>query len=405
MPISFDVKPRHVRMFGAQGVLAPLYQRQATKLVLQEEERRSQSRFEQMKALTELRTRLEQPFQRAQIERLGVQTELGKLQLGQLREEDVATEDFAQRWVAAPTQQEKTAIVQQEFARRGMLQGLMPTGEQQQKERIWWNPETGRMERTTATGVDYGPAAIWKTGAGEGQPPPNIPMTGKDFAFEEDQIRQLVGGLGGEKLNSKVLSRLGIKQAGTLDNYINKFLGGEWNEGNMGEFAKIFAYMSDPANERIIRKDKQIQTLWGALRRAQRAYDPYYRDQFLRPQGAIPGTIQAGGEDRFGVTEDGGDIGGETPIPQTDVEIEASEETYEQWRQRTGGKMSPEAQKVFERNRQKRIQEKRNATRYQQQVLPMLENIRKGMYQVKGDETGWNEFQRGTRGYGAGGGY
>ncbi len=133
MPIDFNIKPRHVGMFGAQGILQPLYKRQAQKMALAEKEREERSRFEQMKSLKELEAKLQQglrePLEKARMGQLGASQKYDEYRLGQAQQEDVATQDFAKRY-AAGTSEERAGIVRQEFARRGMLGGLVEQGQQ-----------------------------------------------------------------------------------------------------------------------------------------------------------------------------------------------------------------------------------------------------------------------------------
>lgn len=152
MPIDFNIRPRHVQMFGKQGILAPLYQRQATQTALAEEERRSQSRFEQMKALTELRSKLERPLKQAQIEQARSGQNLREFQLEQLQAgagyeqaERTAVTDFSQRYAAEPTQEGKDRIAREEYIRRGYIPGEQQQGQQVRPPTSTFigDPETG----------------------------------------------------------------------------------------------------------------------------------------------------------------------------------------------------------------------------------------------------------------------
>lgn len=333
--MTFRVEPRHVTMFGARGILAPLYQRQAAQTALAERERRQQAQFEQAKALTELRARLQEqiraPLQEAQIERLGTQQELAEFQLGELQQQRDVRQEFEPLILDARRKGDRAeeGRLYREYMFR--LTGELPQ-EQQQRERIWYNPETGRMERTTAVGVDYGPAALRQM---DQQPAPDMPMTWKDRQALDDQVRQRVGGFGQEKLRSPVLKRLGIKQAGTIDNYLSKFMGGrEWEPGQLDEFGKILQYMSDPANAGVIGKDKQIQTIMSGLRELQIGYDPVWRDQMLRLQGAAPtGAQLPGGATGWEQFLQGGaaDVQAAQQAQQMADSLRAREQMQSQW--------------------------------------------------------------------------
>lgn len=226
MPIDFNVKPRHVQMFGAQGILAPLYQRQATKLALQEEERRSQSRFEQMKALTELRARLQRqagaPMEQARIGQMGAAQELSEFRLGQAQ----ADEELISQFGAATTQEERNSIAQQILARGGNLQGLMPTQERQfapPRHTFMIDPETGMplIDEVTGKQISVPGTAKFLPGDTGALKTSRISLASRKLKelsakYNPESKREIRMDYSGLDWNSRAIKSIGIERAGAF---------------------------------------------------------------------------------------------------------------------------------------------------------------------------------------------
>lgn len=151
MAMTFKVEPRHVGMFGARGILAPLYQRQATQLALEERERSQRSQFEQAKALIEQRAQLQQqlqgPLREAQIGEIEARTGQREFELGEAEE----LSKLKGETLEALQQPDLSEAERGQVWRRYMVgMGRMPAQEQQYAPptpTFFVDPETGLPAR------------------------------------------------------------------------------------------------------------------------------------------------------------------------------------------------------------------------------------------------------------------
>lgn len=309
--VTFKVEPRHVQMFGAQGILAPLYQRQATKLALAEKERESQAQYEQLKALTQMRAQVEaqlqEPYWKAQIERLGAETEYERARTGELTRQSGIADKYAAPMADAAMKRDwetYNRLGRAMIAESGGFTPSMLPQEGQAGEQIFTMvPQYN--EQGVFTGLKQVAGHGYFAPAGYFQPQqgalPNIPMTWKDCQAVEDQVNQGISGfVRDQNINSPVLGELGIRAKGTVGNFVKKYMGGLWDQAKMDEVNAVLSYIADPKNERTVASDKQIQTIANAMRTLQPAYDTMWREQFLGPAGVTStGQPQAGGGTGF----------------------------------------------------------------------------------------------------------
>jgi len=230
MAVSFKVEPRHVQMFGAQGILAPLYQRQAQKMALTEQQRQEQAQFEQMKALKQLQADLERPFREAQIEAQKAQTAYYQERLPGVQAEvereqgrNQAISDFA----VATTQEEKDDAARRIIAYSGGVQGLL---EQQPQEYEYpvISAEGEELRRIRSTGrpieLGYPSAALLRQ---QQQP------TGLTFEQKRGLRKDITGDikfLFGAKdiIPGRLAKELGIEKQ-PIDQYLSTFSGKAWS--------------------------------------------------------------------------------------------------------------------------------------------------------------------------------
>lgn len=367
MPIDFNVRPRHVEMFGAQGILRPLYQRQAQKFALTEQQRQEQSQFEQMKALAQLRANLRRPVEEAQIEAQKAQTayyrtrqEASEFELGRVQSDAEATDSFAREYAVAPPEK-RPEIIRRELARQGALQNLLPQQQKPGRQESTLVPQYNEQGMFTGfeevSGmVHFPPVGYTKLGVGGGVA--QKPLKPADV---EEDIRANLKLLPTRDLSKpvrRVLANLGASKRGrkgTVDEFVSGFFSHPWDKSENDIFTAI-------ENEiRAGNDDLQLKTIYSYLYPLSQHWGAAAYIGGGQGGGAQSGAdigLQQFGEDAMQGGQGGGGVQTMQTISEAEVErtLEERQETVEQWEERTGEKMSERDKKLFNRRRRDRIE-------------------------------------------------
>jgi len=238
--ITFRLEPRHVEMFGPTGILAPFYARQQTKMALAEKERQQQSEFEQMKALTELRARLEGELQAA-----GPQGQYYLSMAARQKAEEAAIDrqeriqaDYIARMAQAKTPQEK-AQLWQEYMMTNFPERYAPLEPQRVSEPREFSvvlDEQGRPQLVPGQ-IHWPPQ--WMFGGAEGGMTPY-----QQAQFQRVERNSIISNIGTqfgtEKMPGEIADILGVEKQ-PIDRYLQTFIGHPWSPDELDAVDKLRA--------------------------------------------------------------------------------------------------------------------------------------------------------------------
>ena len=238
--ITFRLEPRHVEMFGPTGILAPLYARQQTKMVLAEKERQQQSEFEQMKALTELRARLESELQAAgpQGQYYLAQAAFEQARVNEINRQAREQADYATKMGQAKTPQEK-AQLWREYMMTNLPERYAPPKPQRVSEPREFSiilDEQGKPQLVPGQ-IHWPPQ--WMFGGAEGG---MTPYQQKQFQrVERNSIISNIGTqFGTEKMPGEIADVLGVEKQ-PIDRYLQTFVGHPWSPDELDAVNKLRA--------------------------------------------------------------------------------------------------------------------------------------------------------------------
>jgi len=244
-------------MFGAQGILAPLYQRQAQKFALAEEERRSQSQFEQMKALKQLEANLQMqiqaadPYRQAQTGAETARTEYYQAQLPGIKAESEREQGRLQAirgYATAKDDKERAYWGRQIIAYSSGVQGLLEQpADVQKKAMVPILDEQGLPTGGFEWKEDYqSPPAGYLTGA-QGVSTARLSLSDRMLRGIRDKYnpksdRDVRRNYSGINWDAPAMKSLGVERAGILG-----VGAGQVGGGRMDWMDNIMQTMATPA--------------------------------------------------------------------------------------------------------------------------------------------------------------